>query len=196
MALLPKSRLTSDLTGFSLIETLVATLILASALAALAQLFVVSVSTNASARKTSIATLLAQQKIEQLRGLAYGVDSGGTPFTDVETDTTRVPEDPGGGTGLTPSPDRSLFSNMPGYCDFADPYGRVIPGSGPAVPGGAAYIRRWSIQPLPTDPNNAIVIQVLVTPRRNRGTADAGLPGGVRLPDEARMVTVRTRRAS
>ena len=50
--------------------------------------------------------------------------------------------------------------------------------------------RRWSIEPLPTNPNNTLIIQVLVTPNRVRGAADAGSVG--RLAGEARMMTVKT----
>ena len=66
-------------------------------------------------------------------------------------------------------------------------------GTGDNPPDNTIYIRRWSITPLPTNPNNTLVIQVLVTRHRTRGTADQGAVG--RLPDEARMITVRTRKA-
>ena len=48
-------------------------------------------------------------------------------------------------------------------------------------------------QPLPTNPNNTLVIQVLVTRNFNRGAADNGAVS--RLPEEARLVTVKTRKA-
>jgi len=194
---LARSRRAADPSGFSLIETLVAMTILAVGLTTLAQLFAMSVMTNASSRKTSVATLLAQQKVEQLRALTYGFDTLGLPLTDTGTDTTVEPEASTGGTGLSPSPDGTLASNVPGYCDFADAYGRLLPSATATAPVGTAYIRRWSIQPLPSNPNNTFVIQVLVTPRRDRGAADsADTPGGLRLPDEARMVTVKTRKAA
>ena len=48
-----------------------------------------------------------------------------------------------------------------------------------------------------TNPNNTIVIQVLVTTRSNRGAADSDVnPAGIRLPDEARMMSVKTRKAT
>ena len=55
------------------------------------------------------------------------------------------------------------------------------------------YTRRWSITPLPTNPNNTLVIQVLVTRNKDRGQADQG--DVARLPEEARMIAVRTRKA-
>ncbi len=184
--------------GFSLVETAVATAILAASLVALAQLFGVATATNRSARTTTVATVLAYQKMEQLRGLTYGFDALGLPATDSATDTSVTPALPAGGTGLTPSPSGALSSNTAGYVDYLDQFGNSLctgAGScGGTLPVGTAYIRRWSIEPLPTNPNNTLVLQVLVTQRRTRGTADAGSVG--RAPDEARIVSIKTRKAS
>jgi hypothetical protein len=84
--------------------------------------------------------------------------------------------------------------NMDGYCDYLDKNGNSL-GGGPLVPNGTVYIRRWSVEPLPTNPNNTLVLQVLVTRSRNRGSADTAL-GVNRLPDEARLISVKTRKAT
>ena len=56
------------------------------------------------------------------------------------------------------------------------------------------FIRRWSVEPLPVNPNNTLILQVLVTKRVDRGVADT--VGSVqRLRDEARLMTVKTRKA-
>lgn len=178
--------------GFSLVEVMVATAILAGALVTLAQLFAISTSSNFGAKQTTYAGILAQQKIEALRSLTYGFDSQGLPVTDNTTDTTVSPETGAGGTGLTPSPPTALQENTPGYVDYVDAYGNKL-GGGATPPAAAMFTRRWSIEPLPTNPNNTIVIQVLVTPNRNRGQSDLGNVG--RLPGEARVVTVKTRKA-
>src|SRR5437870_3172963 len=94
--------------GFSLLEVLIATTILATAVTALAQLFAVSTRANANARTTTFASVLAQQKMEQLRGLTWGFDIQGLPTSDTSTDLTVVPEKPTGGTGLSPSPGGTL----------------------------------------------------------------------------------------
>jgi type II secretory pathway pseudopilin PulG len=180
--------------GFSLVEVLVATGLLAVALTTLAQLFAVSTKANSSARATSIASVLAQQKMEQLRGLTFGFDNLGLPISDTSTDVTTVPETLAGGHGLSPSPVGSLGTNTDGYCDFVDERGNVLAG-GTVPPPTTAYIRRWSVEPLPTNPNNTLVLQVLVTRLRNRGTADT-TNDVKRLPDEARMVSLKTRKAT
>jgi prepilin-type N-terminal cleavage/methylation domain-containing protein len=182
--------------GFSLLEVLFATTLLTVALAGLAQLFAVATRANSSARATTYAAILAQQKMEQLRNLTYAFDPLGLPRTDVDTDLTTVPELPNGGTGLRPSPAGALGANTVGYVDYVDANGTSLGGRAAIPPPGAVYIRRWSVEPLPTNPNDTIVLQVLVTRNRNRGLADNG--GGVvtRLPDEARFVTVKTRKAS
>jgi prepilin-type N-terminal cleavage/methylation domain-containing protein len=180
--------------GFSLIEVLAATTILTVALAALAQLFAISAKSNSSAKATTFASVLAQQKMEQLRGLTWGFDTLGLPLTDTTTDITIVPEMAGGGHGLSPSPAGTLGQNTDGYCDFIDKNGAWL-GGGQTPPASTAYIRRWSVEPLPTNPNNTVVLQVLVTRWRNRGSADAAV-GVNRLPDEARIVSVKTRKAT
>jgi len=178
--------------GFTLVETLVATTILAIALTSLAQLFAISVQNNLVARNSSFATILAMQKMEQLRGLTYGFDTLGLPITDTSTDTAVSPEAANGGTGLAPSPSNTLRAGTNGYVDYLNANG-VSLGGGTVVPTGTSYIRRWMVEPLPTNPNNTIILQVLVTRRRDRGTADTG--SVARQPEEARLVTVKTRKA-
>ena len=81
--------------GFSLIEALVATSLMAVAGIGLAHLSVVSIRANQIARSSTIATLLASQKIEGLRGLAW--------------------------TEITPSPPGALFENTTGFFDTPAP---------------------------------------------------------------------------
>jgi type II secretory pathway pseudopilin PulG len=180
--------------GFSLLEVLFATTMLIVGVAGLAQMFALSTRTNTSARSTTYASLLAQQKMEQLRGLTWGFDSLGLPLTDTSTNIAAATESPTGGRGLTPSPAGTLGANTDGYCDFLDATGKTV-GGGTNPPTGTIFIRRWSIEPLPTNPNNTLVLQVLVTRSRNRGSADTAT-GVRRLPDEARIISVKTRKAS
>ena len=178
--------------GFTLIETLVATGILAVSLTALAQMFAISVQNNLVARNSSYTSILAVQKMEQLRGLTYGFDTLGLPITDSATDTSVTPEAATGGTGLAPSPSNTIRANTNGYVDYLDHNGTSL-GGGTVVPDQTAFIRRWMVEPLPTNPNNTIILQVLVTRRRDRGTADTGSVS--RATEEARLVTVKTRKA-
>ena len=178
--------------GFSLIETMVATMLLALALTSLAELFAVATKTNAVARNGTVTSIFATQKMEQLRGLAWGFDTLGLPVSDTTTDTSVSPEIATGGTGLAPSPSNTLQANTSGYVDYLDAYGNAL-GGGSVVPQNTAYIRRWYVQPLPTNPNNTLILHVLVTRRADRGTADAG--SVARMPEEARLTTVKTRKA-
>ena len=178
-------------TGATLVEVMIATVILLTGLMMMAQLLTYSTTTNRGARTDTLATVFAEQKLEQLRALSYGFDMAGLPVSDVDTDTTVTPEAPGG-TGLQPSPGNSLQQNTAGFVDHVNAYGQIV-GNGAQPPTGAVYTRRWSIEPLPTNPNNTLIIQVLVTPNRNRGLADTG--NVARLPGEARVVTIKTRKA-
>jgi type II secretory pathway pseudopilin PulG len=180
--------------GFSLAETLVATALLAASIAALGQLFALSVLNNHGARNTTFASVLAQQKMEQLRSLTYGFDTIGLPLTDTTSNIARFPPTPNGGTGVSPSPGDSLTRNSAGFVDFLDAYGQVLGNGDGVMPNGTVYIRRWSVEPLPTNPNNTVIFQVLVTRARDRGQADVGNVG--RMPDEARLISVKTRKAA
>lgn len=181
--------------GFSLLEVLIATTVLVAALAGLAQLFAVASSANGGAKAATYATILAEQKMEQLRSLAFGFDADGHPVTDLDTDTSAASELPAGGTGLRPSPANALVENSIGYVDYVDARGASLGGGGEALPPpGARYIRRWSIDPLPGNPNNTLVLQVVVGRVRERAPAGFRIGGLPRLPDEVRIVSVRTRK--
>ena len=147
--------------GFSLVEVLVAAAILMTGLIAVAQMFIASTNQNMEARRVTTTAVLAQQKIEQLRALAWGFDEFGLPVSDFSTDIAVTPPTPSGGVGLQASPDYSLFTSASGYVDYLDAYGNWV-GTGPTPPANAIYVRRWSIDPLPTNPNNTLVFQVLV----------------------------------
>jgi type II secretory pathway pseudopilin PulG len=158
--------------GFTLLEVLVATTLLFVAVAALAGLSVMATQANAMAKKTTFAALIASQKMEQLRGLTWGYDALGNPRADV---------------GLTVSPADALRQNTPGYFDFLDASGSSL-GEASSPPAQAVFVRRWSIQPLASNPANALVLQVRVTRVRSASSATDRLS-----PDEAAFVTVRTR---
>lgn len=192
-----RSRFTDE-RGFSLAEVMVAACILTVGLVSLAQLFAISTRGNAAARSNTFTVILAQQKMEQLRGLTWGFDTANLPISDTATDLSAVgtqagcPTPAGGsGTGLSASPSGSLSSNTSGWVDYINPNGCVLSGGG-SPPKGTMYIRRWSVQPLPTNPNNTLVLQVLVFRNKDRGDADAG--NVARLPEEARLVSVKTRK--
>ena len=184
--------------GFSLIEVLIATGLMAFALVSLAQLFALSTRNNVSARYSTLASMLAEQKMEQLRALTWGFDLLNLPLSDLSTNVAAfeatgscAAANTGAGVGLTPSPSNTLQANVDGYVDYVDENGCGL-GGGTTIPANMMYIRRWSIEPLPTNPNNTVILQVLVTTRTDRGTADQG--SVTRLPDEARLISVKTRK--
>src|SRR5262249_44920688 len=137
--------------GFSLIEALIASTILLTGLSALAQLFGVSSTSSRRSEVTTSATVLAIEKMEQLRSLAWGFDALGLARSDFSSDLAAFPERSTGGSGLTLSPPGTLTTNTPGYCDFVDVNHQGL-GGGVDPPAGAHYLRRWSIDALPDDP--------------------------------------------
>ena len=91
--------------GFTLIETLVATSILVTALAGLAQLFVLASQLSRRTSDSSLALVAAQDKVEALRGLTFAFGADGSAVTD---------------PALQPSPESSLREDTEPYLDRVD----------------------------------------------------------------------------
>ena len=184
----------SSSSGFSLTEVMIAMGLLTTVSLGVAQLFAVSTRANQVARGQTSTTAMAEQKLEQLRALTWGFDltGNGLPVSDTSTNLSVYPPASNGG-GLNPSPPEAIQRNTAGYVDFLDAGGTWL-GTGMVPPDGTVYIRRWAIVPLPTNPNNTLVLQVLVTPLTNDLTRQAaGLR--TRLPGDSLLVSVKTRKA-
>lgn len=180
--------------GFSLLEVLVSVGILAFAALSVGQLFTVATKANFASKGQTSTTLLAVQKMEQLKALTWGFDLSssnlGLPVSDTTTDLSQ-PTPTGGGHGLDPSPGGTLDTNVAGYVDYLDFDGNWV-GSGGGVPGNTFYIRRWAITPLPTNPNNTLILQVHVTTVQQ---AQLNQAGQGRWGQDARLVSVKTRKS-
>ena len=181
---------------------MVATALLALAIVSLAELVGIAVVANRHARDTTYATVLAFQKMEQLRALAYSVDALGVP-TPTDDRPTVVPAAAVGGTGLSASPAGTLAQNTAGFVDYLDERGASL-GGGASLPAGTVYIRRWSIEPVAGHDDRALVLQVLVTTlrqvrsecdgaRRRSDAGDARLVG-VKRGGRGERVLLRERR--
>lgn len=128
--------------GFTLLETVVATGILVTALAGIAQLFILSTHLTRQARASGVALVAAQDKLEKLRALTFAYDDTGTPITD---------------PALQSSPSTSLDSDVAGVVDWLDPQGQAA-----GTAGGAAFVRRWRISTIAASSPAAIAIEVCV----------------------------------
>jgi type II secretory pathway pseudopilin PulG len=137
--------------GFSLLETLLATALLAGAIAILAQLVVRAVDQSLRAEQRATALTLAQAKLEQLRAVPFAFGEGGIRIDD---------------PALALSPGDSLTADTPPYVDSLDRFGASIPPD--AAP---MFVRRWSIASRDDDPDT-VVMTVCVSGLR----VDAG-PG-------------------
>ncbi len=190
------ARFNSSSRGFSLIEVIISMALLTIVSLGVAQVFAMTQRVNLVARGQTSTTAMAEQKIEQLRGLTWGFDlqGQGLPLTDTTTNLAVYPST-ATGSGLNPSPADALEQNTPGYVDFLDANGTWV-GTGTTPPGTAMYIRRWSILPLPTNPNNTLVLQVLVTPIATEATRVATAYTRTRMLPDALLVSVKTRKAS
>jgi prepilin-type N-terminal cleavage/methylation domain-containing protein len=194
--MLPAKSSFSSQRGFSLVEVVVSMALLTTVSLGVAQLFAASTNANRVARTRTSTTAMAEQKMEQLRSLSWGFDleGQGLPVTDTTTNLAVYPHQDNG-TGLNPSPSDTLLQNTAGFVDYLDANG-VWVGTGANATPGAVYIRRWAIVPLPTNPNNTLVLQVLVTSAADEARLDlADLPRRPRQPGDALLVSVKTRKA-
>ena len=159
--------------GFSLIEAILVAGMVASLAAGLAQVFALSARASRIARVQTVAATLAAQKMEQLRSLTWAHAPGGEPMSDTSTSLASDPPS-GTGAGLRPAPAGSLDSDTPLYVDYASAAGARVESR-----DAAAYVRRWAVAPLASDPDNLLVFQVRVV------TATGG---------DLRLVSIKARR--
>ncbi|MGH9409950.1 MAG: type IV pilus modification PilV family protein [Vicinamibacterales bacterium] len=170
--------------GFTLIETLVATGLLAVIALGVAPLTIIATEENAAACRQVLASALAAGRLEELRSLTFAYDAAGLPVSDDTTNLASCTAD-AGGAGLSASPAGTLANNVSGFVDFLDAHGNCL-GAGPPMPAETVFTRRWAIVPLPSDPGNSLAMTVVVTTDRREG---------VRAPSDAILTTVRTRSA-
>jgi hypothetical protein len=175
MSIARRSSLVRTERGSMLVEALVATLVVTTGLLAMAELVGIATSSNVRARRNTLTAIFAAQKLEELRSLMWAFDAAGARASD---------------PALQPSPG-ALQRNTPGFVDHVDQGGEVV-GRDVQAPPMAAYTRRWSIESLPGSSEDAVLLQVLVTPTRNRDQADRGMVG--RLPGDAKLVTLKMRK--
>jgi len=162
--------------GFTLLEVLMAFAVLSVGVGTLAQLSILAIRAADDARRASVASVAADQKLETLRALSWGYDDFGVAVQDA---------------ALEVSPGDSLTRNSDGYFDYLDAGGRAVDEGGEGADDVRAFVRRWSIQPLPDHSLTTIIIEVLVVPSPSGSDA----PPSQVLRRGARRLTVRTRRS-
>lgn len=113
--------------GFSLIEALVASLLVASAVVGLAHLVAIGAEQSLMSRGAASALSIAQSKLEQLRGVRWTYAQDGSRVSSPL---------------LAPSPPGSLDADTQGYVDFVDAFGEAVSAQGPVT---ADFSRRWAI---------------------------------------------------
>ena len=128
--------------GFTLVETLVATSLLVTLIAGLAQLFALSDRFTRDSVQFGVALSGAQDKLEALRALRFGYHEGGEVVTHPR---------------LSASPPGSLSEDVEGCVDWLDASGAVLHNL-----EGAQYVRRWRIAAIAADEPEAIAIDVCV----------------------------------
>lgn len=131
--------------GFTLLETVVATGVLVTALAGIAQLIALSVRSTRDAESQAAALVVAEDKIERLRSLHYGYGSLGELITD---------------PGIVHTATQSLDQDTTGAVDFVNDQGAAVDVNVPAH--GAVFTRRWRVTPIDSFVPEAVAVEVCV----------------------------------
>ncbi len=158
------SRITCE-RGTTLIEALVAAGLLITLLAGVAQLFTGSRLLARRAALVSAAAIVAGDRLERFRALAWTWDPSGTPVEEA---------------GLALSPPGALEADTPGFADRVDVSGRA---SDHPAAGAPVFARRWSVVSAGDDEPEARTIEVCVFT----------LPAAAGAPPLACLATIRTR---
>lgn len=142
---------TEESSGFTLLETLIATGILVTALAGIAQLFVLSAHLARQASTSGAALVSAQDKLESLRSLPFAYDADGSAITD---------------PALQISPPGSLAEDVERYVDWVGPSGVSSESE-----GEAEFTRRWRVSAIGSSEPDTVSIEVCVfkAPAGNHG---------------------------
>ena len=151
-------RLHAD-SGFTLIEVLIASALVVTAVAALSYLAAAGVMRAHAARRAGAELALAQGKLEELRGALWAYDAAGTPLSDPR---------------LAESAADALSADRGGWSDAFDGFGAPVP---IADVRHAVFRRRWSIARFNPADGDTLVIRVCV-----RAVVSALLSGSER-PD-------------
>ena len=123
--------------GISLIETVIATMLLLVVLAGLGSMGVVGLTaTENQGHLAARATEYAQDKMEQLLALS---------FNDSTSDTRLFPAPDTGGTGLAIGGSAVAASPVAKYVDYLDVNGSLMASSGTTAPTNWYYKRVWSV---------------------------------------------------
>ena len=121
----------SDESGMTLVESVIAMLVLLFGLLAMAQVLAFSVAASKTfGRDATKATAYAHDKMEELTSLS---------FADTTTNVTVAPPFPATGVGLTAGGSIDPVSPIVGYVDYLNQTGLRT------TAGAAAFTRQWQI---------------------------------------------------
>ena len=138
--------------GFTLVEVMIAAVILLIGIVGVMSLMGVAIARNAgSGDQGTRAVEYGQDKMEQLMALQYG---------DTTSDTTQFPTVSSGGTGLTNNGSVNTASPVTGYVD----YGPNTNGTFSTAPVAGGYMREWLVEDLASYVGRVKRVTVVVVP--------------------------------
>jgi prepilin-type N-terminal cleavage/methylation domain-containing protein len=154
--------------GFSLIEVLIAMLILTIGLLALAQMMLIATNANALSGRMTASAALAKEQLELLKAAPFYTNPA-----DISSGSVNPMLQPGG----------DLENNDPNYHQFYDPDGQPLNDA-----TGAAFVVRWQVEQVvqPGGDGTLPLAMFRITVRC------AGLAQAYRFQGDATLMTFRT----
>lgn len=134
----------SSARGISLLETLIAVVVLVSVLGSLAHLILAGVRQASSARRDLVALVLAQSLLEELLAAPWTYDATGARVSSVR---------------LGESPPGTLAADADGFADALDADGRRLLTTGDPA---SAFRRRWAVSRVEASDPDTLLLQVCV----------------------------------
>jgi prepilin-type N-terminal cleavage/methylation domain-containing protein len=132
----------SSARGFTLIEALIASALIATALVTLSYVVATGVAQTSSSRRSVMALVLAQSKLEELRALPFRFAADGSRVDSEE---------------LAASPPSTLTEDRDGWVELLDRFGDAANDRQPMH-----YRRRWAVVPFTAFDLDTLVLQVCV----------------------------------
>jgi hypothetical protein len=174
--------------GTSLLEVIVAIVLVTGALAGFAPLLVQCTWLVAEAGEETQALTLAASRLAQLRSLTFEQDA--VTLIDRTDEVTDLSSDPPGrgGTGLLPRHPSAAWQDAPGYTDLARWDGQPARGT-----RDAAFVRRWAVSALPAPAGvDRRLVQVFARARTPE-VREAARRSGARRRGDVWLFAIRSR---
>jgi len=161
----PPKKLTKREKGMSLIELMIAMVVLMVGVLAVMSLIAVAIGSNARNRRDSTGTMLAEMVLDQISAIPVGASPSTVSISDCATNSYTI-ESAGSPSGAGANLSGSNIDFTQGAATITANYSMMYTVCGPSNDTRAVYDVRWNVQTITANSNFVTVAARL----RNSGT--------------------------